>query len=80
MAEVNVLLTCAGRRVDIVRAFRAAPGAGPHSGHVVVSDLDPGCRPRPPGARTPGVVMTGYHDRMILERRPAGLVPLPPVL
>lgn len=41
MAEVNVLLTCAGQRVDIVRAFRAALAAGPHSGRVIVSDLDP---------------------------------------
>lgn len=41
MAEVNVLLTCAGQRVDIVRAFRAALAVGPHSGRVIVSDLDP---------------------------------------
>jgi len=41
MADVNVLLTCAGQRVDIVRAFRAALAAGPHSGRVIVSDLDP---------------------------------------
>jgi carbamoyl-phosphate synthase large subunit len=41
MAEVNVLLTCAGQRVDIVRAFREALAAGPHRGRVLVSDLDP---------------------------------------
>jgi carbamoyl-phosphate synthase large subunit len=41
MADVNVLLTCAGQRVDIVRAFRAALAAGPHHGRVLVSDLDP---------------------------------------
>ena len=41
MAEVNVLLTCAGQRVDIVRAFQAAMGAGAHRGRVLVSDLDP---------------------------------------
>lgn len=41
MAEVNVLLTCAGQRVDIVRAFRATLGAGAHHGRVIVSDLDP---------------------------------------
>ncbi|MCU0307502.1 MAG: ATP-grasp domain-containing protein [Thermoleophilia bacterium] len=41
MAEVSVLLTCAGQRVDIVRAFRAALDAGPHHGRVLVSDLDP---------------------------------------
>ena len=29
MADVNVLLTCAGQRVDIVRAFRAALAAAP---------------------------------------------------
>jgi carbamoyl-phosphate synthase large subunit len=39
VTEVNVLLTCAGQRVDIVRAFRAAlAGRG---GRVLVSDLDP---------------------------------------
>ncbi len=41
MADVNILLTCAGQRVDIVRAFRAALAAGPHAGRVIVSDLDP---------------------------------------
>ena len=41
MADVNVLLTCAGQRVDIVQAFRAALAAGPHTGRVLVSDLDP---------------------------------------
>ena len=41
MADVNVLLTCAGQRVDIVRAFRDGPAAGPHHGRVLVSDLDP---------------------------------------
>ena len=41
MADVNVLLTCAGQRVDIVRAFRAVLSAGPHRGRVLVSDLDP---------------------------------------
>ena len=41
MADVNVLLTCAGQRVDIVRAFRAILSAGSHSGRVLVSDLDP---------------------------------------
>lgn len=41
MAEVNVLLTCAGQRVDIVRAFQAALHGGSHSGRVLVSDLDP---------------------------------------
>ncbi len=41
MAEVDVLLTCSGQRVDIVRAFRAALAEGPHTGRVVVSDADP---------------------------------------
>ena len=41
MAEVNVLLTCAGQRVDIVRAFHAALRGGAHNGRVLVSDLDP---------------------------------------
>jgi carbamoyl-phosphate synthase large subunit len=41
VADVNVLLTCAGQRVDIVRAFRDALAAGPHRGRVLVSDLDP---------------------------------------
>ena len=41
MAEVSVLLTCAGQRVDIVRAFREALDAGGHDGRVLVSDLDP---------------------------------------
>lgn len=41
MADLNVLLTCAGQRVDIVRAFRAALAAGPRPGRVLVSDLDP---------------------------------------
>ena len=41
MAEVTVLLTCAGQRVDIVRAFREALDAGGHDGRVLVSDLDP---------------------------------------
>lgn len=41
MADVNVLLTCAGQRVDIVRAFQEALAAGPHRGRVLVSDLDP---------------------------------------
>jgi carbamoyl-phosphate synthase large subunit len=41
VAELNVLLTCAGQRVDIVRAFRAALDRGPHRGRVIVSDLDP---------------------------------------
>jgi carbamoyl-phosphate synthase large subunit len=35
---VTVLLTCAGQRVDIVRAFRAALAAGPHTGRVLISD------------------------------------------
>ena len=41
MADVNVLLTCAGQRVDIVRAFRTVLSVGSHSGRVLVSDLDP---------------------------------------
>ena len=41
MADVNVLLTCAGQRVDIVQAFRDALAEGPHHGRVLVSDLDP---------------------------------------
>jgi carbamoyl-phosphate synthase large subunit len=41
MADVNVLLTCAGQRVDIVRAFREALADGTHRGRVLVSDLDP---------------------------------------
>jgi carbamoyl-phosphate synthase large subunit len=41
MADVNVLLTCAGQRVDIVRAFQAAMHGGAHRGRVLVSDLDP---------------------------------------
>jgi carbamoyl-phosphate synthase large subunit len=41
MADVSVLLTCAGQRVDIVRAFREALDAGGHDGRVLVSDLDP---------------------------------------
>jgi carbamoyl-phosphate synthase large subunit len=41
VAEVNVLLTCAGQRVDVVRAFREALARGPHRGRVLVSDLDP---------------------------------------
>jgi carbamoyl-phosphate synthase large subunit len=41
MAEVNVLLTCAGQRVDIVRAFQATLDAGPHTGGVFVNDTDP---------------------------------------
>ena len=41
MADVNVLLTCAGQRVDIVQAFRDALATGPHRGRVLVSDLDP---------------------------------------
>jgi carbamoyl-phosphate synthase large subunit len=41
MADVNVLLTCAGQRVDIVRAFREALAEGTHRGRVLVSDLDP---------------------------------------
>jgi len=41
MADVTVLLTCAGQRVDIVRAFRAALSDGAHAGRVLVSDLDP---------------------------------------
>lgn len=40
MPEVSVLLTCSGQRVDIVRAFRAALDAGPHTGRVLVSDAD----------------------------------------
>jgi carbamoyl-phosphate synthase large subunit len=41
MAEVNVLLTCAGQRVDIVRAFQECLDDGPHHGRVLVSDSDP---------------------------------------
>lgn len=41
MAEVSVLLTCAGQRVDIVRAFQAVLADGRHRGRVLVSDLDP---------------------------------------
>jgi carbamoyl-phosphate synthase large subunit len=41
MTDVTVLLTCAGQRVDIVRAFREALDAGGWGGRVLVSDLDP---------------------------------------
>lgn len=41
MPDVTVLLTCAGQRVDIVRAFRATLSDGRHGGRVLVSDLDP---------------------------------------
>jgi carbamoyl-phosphate synthase large subunit len=41
VAEVTVLLTCAGQRVDVVRAFREALARGPHGGRVLVSDRDP---------------------------------------
>lgn len=40
MTDVNVLLTCSGQRVDIVRAFQDALARGPHRGRVLVSDLD----------------------------------------
>jgi carbamoyl-phosphate synthase large subunit len=40
MAEVNVLLTCSGQRVDIVSAFQEALEDGPHHGRVLVSDSD----------------------------------------
>jgi carbamoyl-phosphate synthase large subunit len=35
---VNVLLTCAGSRVDIVQAFQVALAAGPHTGRLLISD------------------------------------------
>lgn len=35
---MNVLLTCAGQRVDIVRAFREALRDGPYGGRVLISD------------------------------------------
>ena len=35
---MTVLLTCAGSRVDIVRAFQAALADGPHKGRVLISD------------------------------------------
>jgi carbamoyl-phosphate synthase large subunit len=39
---VSVLLTCAGQRTDIVRAFREVlGGTGAYTGRVLVSDLDP---------------------------------------
>ncbi|MEW6581802.1 MAG: ATP-grasp domain-containing protein, partial [Actinomycetota bacterium] len=38
---MSVLLTCAGQRVDIVRAFQEVLADGPHTGRVLVSDLDP---------------------------------------
>ena len=41
MADVNILLTCAGQRVDLVRAFQAIMRSGAHRGRVLVSDLDP---------------------------------------
>jgi carbamoyl-phosphate synthase large subunit len=41
VAEISVLLTCAGQRVDIVRAFREAIDALGHTGRVLVSDTDP---------------------------------------
>ena len=41
MADIDVLLTCAGQRVDIVRAFQAALAEGPYGGRVLISDLDP---------------------------------------
>ena len=37
----SVLLTCAGQRVDIVRAFRDAMNRRGDGGRVIVSDLDP---------------------------------------
>lgn len=37
----SVLLTCAGQRVDIVRAFQAAMERRGEGGRVIVSDLDP---------------------------------------
>ncbi len=37
----SVLLTCAGQRVDIVRAFRDALRRRGEGGRVIVSDLDP---------------------------------------
>ena len=39
--QPSVLLTCAGQRVDIVRAFRDALARRGEGGRVVVSDLDP---------------------------------------
>lgn len=41
MPDASVLLTCAGQRVDIVRAFREALDVGGYDGRVLVSDLDP---------------------------------------
>lgn len=41
LADVSVLLTCSGQRVDIVRAFQRVLAEGPHTGKVVVSDADP---------------------------------------
>jgi carbamoyl-phosphate synthase large subunit len=39
--RASVLLTCAGQRVDIVRAFQAAMERRGEGGRVIVSDLDP---------------------------------------
>lgn len=40
MSDVTILFTCAGMRVDIVRAFQHELRTGPHSGRVLVSDSD----------------------------------------
>jgi carbamoyl-phosphate synthase large subunit len=40
LPDVNILLTCAGQRVDIVRAFQHEFATGPYGGKVIVSDAD----------------------------------------
>jgi len=41
LAEVNVLFTSAGRRVELLRAFRQAYGELGLHGRIVVADIDP---------------------------------------
>lgn len=62
---MSVLLTCAGQRVDIVRAFQQVLRDGPHHGEVIVSDLDalsPSLQAADAAVELPAVTDPGYGD------------------
>jgi len=79
---VNVLLTCSGARVDMVRAFQDVLAAGPHHGRVIVADAgdtSPTVHIADGAIEVPMVSDPGYADAILAGCRANDITAVLPV-
>ena len=79
---MNVLLTCSGARVDMVRAFQDVLAAGPHHGRVIVADAgdtSPTVHIADGAIEVPMVSAPGYADAILAGCRANDITAVLPV-